>query len=87
MDDPRRFGQKLPNPKIKYTKNAGPGVLFHFLTWEGLESEGSWMEQSLFSVQTSEAEEISLVSSCNTRKVKFCVISYIYKVLLLSGQR
>ena len=70
LDDPRRFGQKLPNPKIKYTKNAGPGVLFHFLTWEGLETEGSWLEQSLFSVQTAEAEEISLVSSCNTRKVK-----------------
>ena len=26
LDDPRRFGNSLPNPKIKYSKPAGKGA-------------------------------------------------------------
>ena len=34
-----------------------------------MESEGgTWLEESLFTMQSSEADEISTVSSCNTRK-------------------
>ena len=69
LDDPRRFGQKLPNPKIKHSKNSGLGVLFHYLSWEGVEG-GEWLDSSVFTLELSESTEISTVSACNTRKVK-----------------
>ena len=74
MDDPRRFGQKLPNPKIKHSKNAGPGVLYHYLSWEGVEG-GEWLDSSVFTLELSESTEISTVSARNTHKV------YIFEIV------
>ena len=62
LDDPRHFGQKLTNSKIKHSKNAGLGVLFYYLSLEGVEG-GEWLDSSVFTLELSESTEISTVSA------------------------
>ena len=66
-DNPSKLGSAIPAPRIKYTKEAEPGAVFHFLTYED-DADGEWLSQSIFSL----ADQVYIPQSkCNTRKVNF----------------
>ena len=68
-EDLSRLGQEIPKPRIKWTKEGGPGEKFHFLSWG---KSGSWvndheLQDSIYDLEFS----MSIPeSSCNTRKEK-----------------
>lgn len=66
--DRTRLGKKLPNPKIKATKQVGDST-YHLLSFEG-EAGRDWLHEDLFKVLDEYGEEtlIEIESSCNTRK-------------------
>ena len=65
MNNPEKLGSPIPPPRIKYTREAEPGAVFHFLTYDDGD-EGEWLSQSVFSL--AEPADIPQ-SKCNTRKV------------------
>lgn len=80
------MGKDLPNPKIRHSKEAGPGVVYHLLSWEGLDEVSDvWLNQSFFTLQSDLGIDSSQVSSCNTRKVN--CMKYFKLELNVSGSR
>ena len=67
-NSPEKYGMKLPDPKIKYTKTIG-GIDYHFLQWEG-ENVGNWFQEDFFKIMSEDGELVSsnIDVSCNTRK-------------------
>ena len=69
--DLSRLGSDLPTPCIKWTKEAGKGEKFHFLSW-GEPGSGAWvsdnqLKENIFDLDT---EALIPESKCNTRKQK-----------------
>ena len=68
--DPSKLGQKLPNPKVKHSKQLTNGSSYHYLTWEG-EEGGSWLSDDFFSLVGNDEASITKDFpdlSCGTRK-------------------
>ena len=43
------------------------GVVYHFLVWDGLDSDGEWLGQDFFDMDLADLTDSR--STCNTRKV------------------
>ena len=68
LDKAKRFGAKLPNPRIKHTKKVG-GSEIHLLSF-GDDSGDEWLHDDLFKYLSEDGEIMNsnLTVTCNTRK-------------------
>ena len=55
-DSGDKFGQPLPNPRVKYSKNVGDAK-YHFLSWDG-EKGGKWLHKDYFKILDDDAEVV-----------------------------
>ena len=81
--DGTKFGNMLPNPKLKRVKKAG-SALYHLLSWEGEESASQWVNEDFFKLLGEDGEIVSALedtNTCNTRKSRdkvFQIIALTY---------
>ena len=69
-----RYGESLPDPKIKRTKKAG-NQTYYYLSWEGGNGDdvSKWVGSSFFELVGDDGEVVSQLDeneSCNTKKTK-----------------
>lgn len=67
-EDHLRLGSEIPSPKIKWSKEAGKGQIYYFLSWG---KGGTMVAQEEFqeSIFDMDSESFIPESTCNTRKV------------------
>ena len=66
--DAKRLKTKLPNPRIKHTKQVG-NTKYHFLSWDG-EKGGQWLMADFFDIvdENGDVMKTTVDEVCNTRK-------------------